>query len=395
MSEKYPVTVISTLRRHTMKKRNESINLKIIFALFVLLISTAGCQNHSNSDVPVDLPKSIGDFPLKEHWRKDFDSELKAMALGSGALITGIVNDDGAVIQAFDITTGSSLWKSELSGNSTGINIMMVDKSVYVVFASKLAAIDLDTGDLIFETEIGASIIDEIAAFTDKHIFVVQVSEGVYAYDRSTGKPSWHILVGRGNVDVFPDTAHQLVYIIHGEYLKAVNVRDGSLAWQKQIGFHGPVEYYDGFIYYSNSDIKDGLENHLQALSLETKKAHWDFDLNGEIKCIKATSDSIIAITNQAIARLDRLSGEKIWGYYISPDVYCPPVIMGDVIYLKDGSSNQFIAMEQENGDLLGRLDFEDSGGFGYKISKDNLLSSIYPSPILVFYSKNSVYIYK
>ena len=122
------------------------INLVVIF---LFLITIAGCQKNSNSDIPADSAKIIGKFPLKEHWRKDFDRELNAMALGSGALVTGIVDDDGAVLQAFDMATGSSLWKHEIPGNSIGIDIMVVDKSVYVIYAPKLIAVDLNTGNII------------------------------------------------------------------------------------------------------------------------------------------------------------------------------------------------------------------------------------------------------
>jgi len=391
-----------------MKKYRVSIDLKNLAAIFFVLISIAGCQDNSNSDIRADSPKIVGDFPLKEHWRKDFDSELKAMALGSGMLITGIIDDDGAVIQAFDIATGSSLWKNVLPGNSIDIKIMVVDKSVYVIYAPKLFAMDLNTGDLIFETDIRASSGDEIAAFTDNHIFVIQISEGVYAYDRYTGKLSWQILVGRGNVNVFPAViaTRQLVYIIHGEYLKAVNERDGSLVWQRQIGFHGPAGYAgyrDGILYYSTSNIHYSSNNKIQeeagtqilALDLGTNSQLWENELGNQGECMATENDGIITITTETIAMSDLKSGEKVWEYYIPLEVYCPPVIMEGVIYLKDFFTNQVIAMKQENGALLGRLDFEDSGWFGYKIPTDNLLSSIEPFPVLAFYSKNSVYVFK
>ena len=378
-----------------MKKRNVLAKSKLLCTMTFTLVLIVSCQNNSNPDVPATEPKIVGNFPLEGYWRKDFDSELEAMAWGSDVLITGILDDGRAIIQAFDITTESSIWKHELPGNSIGINIIVVGKSVYVVFSPKLIAMDLKTGGLLFETDIQASSIDEIAASSDGHVFVVQVSEGVYAVDRFTGKQSWEFLVGRGNVDVFSDTTHELIYIIHGDDLKAINDQDGSLEWQKQIDNQGAVQYYDGFIYYSNSEVPDGSENHLKALSLETKEVIWDFELSEEIKCISATSDSIIVVTTRTLAKLDRISGEKEWEYYISPNVYCPTVIQNSVIFLKIGSSNQIIAMGLDDGSFLGQLDFEDSVGIGYEIPKDNLLSLTYSYPVLAFYIDNSMYIYK
>jgi outer membrane protein assembly factor BamB len=379
-----------------MKKCTVLVKLDFLCLTILLLISIVGCKNNSNSNsTSSDLPKRIGDFPLELNWKKDLYGELEAMDLQSGVLVTGVVNDKEAVIQAFDITTGSRLWKREISGNGIGINIKIADKSVYVVFSPRLVAMDLMTGDLTFETDIQASDIDEIAGISKDHIFIFRVSEGVYAYNRLTGEMSWRTILGRGNVNVIPDVTHDLVYIIHGEYLDAVYEEDGSVAWQQEIGFHGQVGYYEGLVYYSNNKAKDGLENHLQALSLSTKKQLWNSDLNEEIKCINTTSDNLIVITNQALVNFDRLSGEKIWGYYISQDVYCPPTILRDVVYIKDGFDNQISAYDRENGDLLGSLDFEDSTGIGYKIPKDNLITSVEPFPVLVFYLKNSVYVYK
>lgn len=378
--------------KNTMQKKLENV-----VVMFLFLVTIAGCQNNSNSDVSADSPKIIGNFPLKEHWRRDFDRELNAMALGSGTLVTGIVDDDSAEIQAFDIATGSSLWKHEFPGDSIGIKITIVDKLVYVLYAPKLIAVNLNTGNLFFVTDIGASIGDEIVAFTDKHIFVVQVSEGAFAYDRFTGKPSWQILVGRGNVDVFPDTINGLVYIVHGEHLRAINEQDGSLAWKIQIGLHGAVEYHNGILYYSASKAKGEAETQIHALDVGTRSQLWENELGNEVDCLTMENNGIIAITAETIAMMDTNSGENVWEYYLPLGVYCPPVTVDGVIYLKDGSSNQVIAMEQDNGNLnlLGRLDFEDSGGIGYKIPKDNLLNAINPFSVLVFYLKNSVYVYR
>jgi outer membrane protein assembly factor BamB len=380
-----------------MEKSRISKKLAILIAMFFILASTGSCRNNSDSQTPEESAQIVGDFPLKEYWKKDLKGELKAMALDSGMLITGIVDNDGAVIQAFDIATGSSLWKSDLPGDSIGINIMMVDKLVYIIFAPKLFAIDLDTGNIIFETDIGASIVDEIAAVSGEQVFVVQVSEGVFAYDRFTGKLSWQIFLGRGNVDVFSDTTHDLVYIVHGEYLKAVNEKDGNLAWQIQIGLHGVVGYHDGILYYSTSKIKGKAETQIQALDLEAKSQLWENELGNEVDCISTENNGVIAIATETIVMVDPKSGEKTWEYYIPLGVYCPLAMLDGVIYLKDGSSNQVVAMQQENGNLilLGRLDFEDSGGIGYKTPRDNLLSSTYPFPLLVFYLNHSVYVYK
>ncbi len=379
-----------------MKKHNLSTKIKILCTLCFLFISTVSCQNNSTSDVPLGTPVSIGDFPLKENWHRDFDNELQAMALGSGVLVTGLTDQNGAVIQAFDMTSGISLWKSNLHGkNNFFTNIVVVDKLVYVIYPPSVFAIDLDTGKLVFENDLGLLGTNEIKAFTDKHIFMVQVSEGVFALDRFTGKLSWQVLLGRGHVDVFSDNTNKLVYIVHGKYIKAVNELDGSLVWQKDIGFHGPVEFYDNFMYYPNSEIENTPETHLQAVNLNTNDILWDFELTREIQCAKVTSESIIAVTDRTIINLDRLSGEKVWEYYTSPYIYCPLIIIDKVIYLKDGYNNQFIAIAKENGNILGKLDFEDSNGIGYAIPGDNLLSSTYPFNMLAVYLKNSVYVYR
>lgn len=372
------------------------MKIKILCGLCFFLISIVSCQNNSNSNVPIATPASIGNFPLKEYWHKDFDNEIEAIALGSGVLVTGHTDQNGAVIQAFDVTSGKSLWKSNLQGSkNAGINIVIVEKLVYVIYSPSIFAIDLDTGKLVFGNESDTSSIDGIKAFTNKHLFMVKISEGVFAFDRVTGKLSWRVLLGRGQVDVFLNTTNKLVYIVYGKDVIAVNESDGSIAWQKEIGFLGSSEIYNDVIYFSNSKTDNAPKTYLQAVSLNTNDVLWVYKLTTEIKCIKATSDSIIAVTNDTIIKFDRLSGEKAWAYYTSLNIYCPIIIMDKVIYLKDGGSNEFIAIAEENGDTLGRLDFEDSSGFGYTIPDDNLLSSTYPFNTLALYLKNSVHVYK
>lgn len=379
-----------------MKKLNLSKKIKIIFSICLAITSIISCQNKSISQDPISTPESVGNFPLKESWHKDFDNEIKAMALDSGVLVTGITDQNGAVIQAFDINSGVSLWKSNLQGNNNaGINIFIIDKLVYVTYSPSIFAIDLDTGKLVFENNFDAANIAEIKAFTDKYIFIVKISEGVFAFDRFTGLLSWQVLIGRGSIDVFTDTKHKLVYIVHGEYIKAVNETDGSLVWQKAIDSYSSVEFYDDFIYYSTEKTEDNSELHLKAIDLNVNDVIWDFKLTREIQCARATKDNIIAITEETIINLDRASGKKIWEYYTSPDIYCPIIIMNKVIYLKDGFSNQLIAISQENGSKLGSMDFEDSSWLGYATPEDNLLSSTYTFNTLALYLKNSIYVYK
>lgn len=379
-----------------MKKYCASKKINNIFCVCLTIISIVSCQNKSNPNNPIGTPESIGGFPLQVSWHKDFDNELKAMDLDSGVLVTGITDYNGAVIQAFDITSGLSLWKSSLQGNNdASLNIFIIDKLVYIIYSPSIFALDLDTGKLAFGNDFGVSSINGNKAFTDEHIFLVQVSEGVFAFDRLTGNLSWQVLLGRGSIDIFPDSKNKLVYIVHGEYIKAINETDGSLVWQKEIGLYSLVEFYEDVVYFSNDKTKDSSEIHLKAINLNTNDVMWDFELQREFKCARATNDSIIAITDETIIKLDRLSGKKVWEYYTSPDIYCPIIIMNKVIYLKDGVSNQFIAISQENGDKLGYLDFEDSSGLGYAIPEDNLLSSANPFNVLAIYLKNSVYVYK
>ena len=379
-----------------MGKSRSSKRFPILIIVFLILVSTSGCQDKADSRMPV-VPKVIDNFPLMEHWRRGFDGKVKAMALGSGRLVAGIIGDNDAIIQAFDIGSGSSLWQIKLSGKGIGIQIVVVDSVVYIIYAPKLFAVNLDTGNPIFEIDIHASIGDEVGAISDEHIYIVQLSEGVYAYDKLTGKQSWKILVGRGNVDVFLDSVHDLVYIVHGETLSAVSEQDGSLAWQFPIGFHGAVGYKDGILYYSASEINVEAKTQIRALDVGRKTQIWENKLGRGIDCLAMENNGLVAINKETMAIFDPRSGERAWEYFIPLGVYCPIVALEGVIYLKDGFSNQIIAMQQGENTLtlLGRVDFQDPEGIGYEIPKDNLLGSTYPFPLIAFYLDNLVFVFK
>jgi outer membrane protein assembly factor BamB len=375
---------------------NTSKAIKTGFVVLFVLIIGNGCRDNLESYTLMESPKVIGAFPLKERWKKDFDGDVKAMALGSDLLVAGIIEKDRAVIQAFDVSTGSSRWKSEIPGTGMGIDLTISENVVYAICASKLIALNLDSGEELFQTDIGASIVDEIVAVSDEHVFVVQISEGVYVYDKLTGNLSWQLSLGRGNVDVFWDAERDLVYIVHGESVRAVNEQDGALAWESRIGPHGAVGYQDEVLYYSASNVKDGAKTDVHAFRIDTKSELWKTELGRDVDCITMQDDGLIAVTTETIAMVDPKLGDKVWEYYIPLGVYCPPIFAGGVIYLKDGSNNQLIAMQQVDGrlSLLGNLDFEDPGGLGYQIPNDNLLYSNDPFPYLAFYLRNLLYVF-
>lgn len=361
---------------------------------FILLSTTISCLSNSTSATSINTQKAIGDFPLKINWWINLENKVKAMALNSNVLTTGIINNETFVVESFDLETGSSLWVHQFPGDEIG-NITTSNGVVYVISTPELIAMDIDNGNLIFENDIQGSSLDRIVLVSDKHIFIIRISQGVYVYDKFNGELSWQFPLGRGGINVFSDNDYNLIYIVHGEDIWAVDEGDGTIVWQKQIGDYGAMKSYNGKLYFSSSRDQGNTYNYLQSADLDTKEIEWEIKLDSEIECVEATSTSVFVITAQTVNKFDKLSGNKIWGYYISPDIYCPPVITDDVIYLKDGSANQIIAISQEDGNVLGRLDFEDSNWFGYEIPNDNLGFSGSPYSLLVFYVNNFVYVYK
>ncbi len=371
--------------------RKYCIKQKMTFLLCCLIILSA-CSN--NSTTYLDTPDIRGEFPLSLLWKKKFQEKINVMTLHSGLVIIGTINGNHAIVQALDQLNGVVNWTYEIEGDAVDLNIVTKDEYVYIFYGTKFLALNISDGEEIFEADTQFSGYGDFVMVNNQHILFNQISKGLFVYDRMTGEQAWSYLVGRGEMQVFLDNERGLVHVIHGELITVLNELDGSLVKTQSIGEFGVVGYDGNNLYYSSTP-SDGAINRLEALNVRDMREIWHLDLSYEVKCLDVATENILIITDQTILSLDKLSGSKKWEYYISQDIYCPPVMLSDNVYLKDGSNFSILAIEKETGDVQGVLDFQKKAWLGYEMPKDDLLSSVGEIPALVLYMDNSVFVYR
>ena len=191
------------------------------------------------------------------------------------------------------------------------------DTTVVLLNGDRLMALDINTGDTIWEKELDA----DVASSVELHLGTVLVGdkEGrLTAYDLETGDDEWELDIGerfRSGLTVKDD----IIYCGAGESIFAIDPVSREVKWSRSFGPNAPV---------SAMPVVEGDLLYVQVL--------------------------------EHIYALDTASGKEIWSYETcrySGERYGEPVAILQGKVLTGTPTGYFIALDADDGELLWKYD--------------------------------------
>jgi outer membrane protein assembly factor BamB len=199
-------------------------------------------------------------------------------------------------------TTGQMLWANPVSDGKRVYQAAM-DRSLY--------AIDLVTGEKIWQTQINGAAISAPALSEDGYLFLGNLANEFLCIDAGSGKILW-------------------TYNTKGA------------VWSKPTISSGYVYFGDfaGMIY---------------ALNAQTGTVKWSTDTGSPVIASPALlPDKLVFLKENGEVQAVNFDGKSIWSHTIKGKLYSTPAVVNEIIYIPVTTGDSLLVMMDFNGNVVG-----------------------------------------
>ena len=253
--------------------------------------------------------------------------------LAGGILYTG--SGDG-VLYALNAETGQQIWSADGFGQLESTGAIAGDAIITAGFSNLVRALNRHTGDVLwsfntsFFVQGSPLIVDDRVYLATDHV--------VYALDLHSGELIWQTTTGNEGAFMGPPAFDNgVIYTTGGRLLLALEADTGNEIWrvEKDQMFLG--------LAVDNEMISVGnWDHHLYAFDQSTGEERWNFQAEGEFWSAPAVAaDVVYTGNNDAVYALNAQTGELIWTYKTGGRAVSEPLLTEDVLYISD-SAHEF-----------------------------------------------------
>lgn len=297
-----------------------------LVACAVLVI--AACSKDKDVDQPAKLTDFSATLKAERVWTASVaDKGAKPLRLGLGLSIDGdrvYAAGRKGEVAAFDLKSGRALWRTKtklaLSGGPGSNAGMVVVGSTF----GDLVALNSQSGAILWKIRLNGEVLSA-PAVSDRLIAIRTVDGKLHAIEPKDGKELWSTeqqvprLSLRGTASPVLTGDLVLCGFDNGK-VEAVNVSDGSVAWETTISpAHGKTELermddVDSTVRVSGSDVfAVGFQGRISMLALDTGQTWWSHDASS-FRTLGLDDNSIyISSADGDVVALRRRTGAELW----------------------------------------------------------------------------------
>ncbi len=260
-----------------------------------------------------------------------------------------IVGDYKNVLSAVNIKTGALVWTFEQAKNRYIGGATVVQDTILAPNADhNLYALDLD-GNLKWKFTARQALWST-PIVRDNVVFLSSMDHYLYAIDLTSGEKIWEVDLG-GAIVYSPsfDTDTIFVATLANEVL-AINANNGSIVWKNtsEVGLWSQPVYNDGAVYYGDTAGK------IFAVSATDGTNNWDYVMGEMVSGAAAIMPTgiVFAGENGKLVALD-FNGEILWTRSISGKLYTGPVIVQDYLILGISQGDEVIKAYDFDGNEI------------------------------------------
>ena len=288
----------------------------------------AACSKDKDVDQPAKLTEFNATLKAERVWTASVaDKGAKPLRLGLGLSVDGdrvYAAGRKGEVAAFDLKSGRALWRTKtklaLSGGPGFGGGMVVVGSTF----GDLVALNPASGAILWKVRLNGEVLSA-PAISDRLIAIRTVDGKLHAIAPKDGKELWSTeqqvprLSLRGTASPVLTGDLVLCGFDNGK-VEAVNVSDGSVAWETTISpAHGKTELermddVDSTVRVSGSDVYAvGFQGRISMLALDTGQTWWSHDASS-FRTLGLDDNAIyISSADGDVVALRRRTGAELW----------------------------------------------------------------------------------
>jgi len=297
-----------------------------------------------------DTPRMLGNraFPLTEKWRQCVSEQIQEISTDGHKII--LVKTKKS-LSAYDLVSKDLIWVIPVKEQAGYFPLIPIGGKVFVSDEEILWAFDLKTGSVLWKSSLdGTDVL--IPDASEKFVLLNSISDRVFVFDAVSGQKLWETQGARGYTQsyIYNDT----IYIV--DYgIKAFDATSGNLLWELNNNSTptGLSVFGDGVLYYL--EFPDDETFDLVAYNTIIKKELWRQNFVDNSPNRLYVYDEILFLPeNNALYQINTKTGEINWVKEFS-DPTNLSVIDGNV-YVFEQFNRIIHALDLESGTDIGSL---------------------------------------
>ena len=265
-------------------------------------------------------------------------------------------------ISAIDKDTNNLIWETNIGWSSTSSPTIVKD-NVYVGSSNGLYALDKDSGEILWNCEIGG--VSSKPFFTNSVVYCGSHDGKIYSLNSKNGDLKWSF---ETNDEIYgsPVVKNDILYITSNDgYLYAIDIKNEELKWK--FGTERPIVssplVVDKNIYFGSWD------GNLYSLDIGTGELKWKFTTGWGIDSTPAFSDDTIYVGSEDtnLYAINAKDGTLKWMLPTNGGIQSSPSVYGGFVFF-GSSDGKFYAVNSINGELEWSIapDYYIEGMFNY-----------------------------
>jgi outer membrane protein assembly factor BamB len=261
-----------------------------------------------------------------------------ATAIAGDVIIGGGGNN---LVRALDRRDGHPLWSFRATTFVFAAPLIVGDR-IFIATYDKLHALDLQTGELLWEADTG----DEMAfvsapAFAGDTIFVAS-GPRLLAFDASTGEERWRVESATQFWGLA--LAPHLVLLGNSDgYLYAYDQASGRELWKYASRFGGPDDIWSSPAAAGDTVYVGSRDGFVYALDAATGRELWEFETSGDSVGDPVVSVDAVYVSDsnhllppgpRRLHALDAATGQPLWTYEVDSTLLTTPALGPGAIYV-------------------------------------------------------------
>jgi len=218
------------------------------------------------------------------------------------------------------------------------------DNTVFTAMSTgRILTLSTSSGTLNWKDNIDEIIVESVAF---KDLLFVAGENGLYAFDKETGRVIWKQFVGF--ISCKPIIAYNLVIAgCENGNIYAFEIDTGKISWSER--FLDSTTLSEVF----HDTLYIGSGNLCYAFNIKNREILWEFKTNGKISASPKINnkDVYVGSWDGNLYALDSRNGNLKWTFNTGWGIVTTPAVSSNLIFVAS-NDNKFYALNRENGNL-------------------------------------------
>jgi len=302
----------------------------------------------ANSTTVVSLNQESG----SKVWSYPEKPENKTMFYAAPAILNGeiVVGDYTRSLYSLDKNTGNQNWAfHEADGRYVASAVVLEDyilapssdHSLYVLDHNGAFQWKYETGQMIWAQPVSDG----------ENVYIASMDHYLTALGLDTGNKLWDIDLGSAVIFSLELNEDGIIYVgTIGKKIAAVNSSNGKVIWQyetRDAVWARPL-YLDGNIYIGD------ISGTVYSIDAEKGSVNWTNNIQGAVMAQAAiVEDNLVFLTEDGVVVALNLDGGQVWQKTFEGNLYSSPIVLEDKLIIGLTDSDDVIAAIDFNGNPI------------------------------------------